>query len=86
MTCPQVVLVPHNGRSFSVKVEAGSLPPGLHYAEVQGLDAVAEWRGPLFRVPITGEGGTGKYRKGAPRECSRGQLHRPPFPSHSDGP
>ena len=29
------------------------LPEGLSYAEVQALDSTAQWRGPLFRVPVT---------------------------------
>lgn len=39
--------------SFELRVDPSSLPPGLHYAEVHGLLPDQEWRGPLFRVPIT---------------------------------
>lgn len=28
-------------------------PSGVHYAEVTGTDSENEWRGPLFRVPVT---------------------------------
>jgi tripeptidyl-peptidase-2 len=34
-------------------VDAAALPPGLHYAEVHATIPGQEWRGPLFRVPVT---------------------------------
>lgn len=46
-------MVPHGGRNFSIKVDADSLQMGLNYAEVMGFDALNEWRGPVFRVPVT---------------------------------
>lgn len=49
----ELLLLHHNGRSFEVEVDPTGLPEGLHYAEIQGFDSSAEWRGPLFRVPIT---------------------------------
>jgi hypothetical protein len=39
--------------SFELRVDPTKLPPGLHYAEVHGCLPDQEWRGPLFRVPIT---------------------------------
>lgn len=53
LDAPSELLLPHNGRTFDVRVDATGLAPGVHYAEVQGWDATAEWRGPLFRVPCT---------------------------------
>lgn len=50
---PDVLLMHHNGRGFELELDPRSLPEGLHYTEVQAFDATAEWRGPLFRVPIT---------------------------------
>lgn len=40
-------------RSFELRVDPTKLPPGLHYAEVHATLPDQEWRGPLFRVPIT---------------------------------
>ena len=42
-----------SGKRFRIEVDPTELPPGVHYAEVQGLDAENEGRGPLFRLPIT---------------------------------
>ena len=53
VSCPDGLLLTHNGRSFEVKVDTTGLPDGLHYAEVEAYDMAARWRGPLFRVPIT---------------------------------
>jgi tripeptidyl-peptidase-2 len=39
--------------SFELRVDPTKLPPGLHYAEVHATLPDQEWRGPLFRVPIT---------------------------------
>jgi tripeptidyl-peptidase-2 len=39
--------------SFELRVDPTKLPPGLHYAEVHATIPDQEWRGPLFRVPIT---------------------------------
>ncbi|PRW39066.1 Tripeptidyl-peptidase 2 isoform A [Chlorella sorokiniana] len=50
---PAVLLLHHNGRGFEVELDPTALPEGLHYAELQAFDAIAEWRGPLFRLPIT---------------------------------
>ena len=53
VSAPPALLLPHNGRTFDVHVHAASLPPGLHYAEVELRDARAPWRGALARVPVT---------------------------------
>jgi tripeptidyl-peptidase-2 len=50
---PSLLLLPHNGRTFEVEINPTALPPGLHYAEIVGVDTTAEWRGALFRIPIT---------------------------------
>ncbi|XP_024527545.1 tripeptidyl-peptidase 2 [Selaginella moellendorffii] len=51
--CPEYLLLTHNGRTFNVIVDPTNLKPGVHYAEVVGIDCMAPWRGPLFRVPVT---------------------------------
>ena len=43
----------YSGKRFRIEVDPTELPPGVHYAEVQGMDAENEGRGPLFRLPIT---------------------------------
>jgi tripeptidyl-peptidase II len=53
ITAPELLLLHHNGRSFEVEIDPTGLEQGLHYAEIQGFDAVDEWRGPLFRIPVT---------------------------------
>ena len=32
---PEVLLLPHNGRMFDIRVDATGLPPGVHYEELQ---------------------------------------------------
>ncbi len=49
LSAPPLLLLHHNGRGFEVRVDPSSLPPGLHYGEVQGWDAAARWKGPIFR-------------------------------------
>lgn len=53
VTCPEGLLMTYNGRSFEIGVDPTALSPGVHYAEVRGVDMKSPWRGPLFRVPIT---------------------------------
>jgi tripeptidyl-peptidase II len=53
LDAPELLLLPHNGRTFDVRVDASALPPGVHYEELQLWDAGAEWRGPLVRIPLT---------------------------------
>ncbi|GAB4814120.1 hypothetical protein N2152v2_001166 [Parachlorella kessleri] len=57
---PKLLLMHHGARNLetedveeSVQVDPTALPDGLHYGEVQGFDATAEWRGPLLRIPVT---------------------------------
>ncbi|KAK9867034.1 hypothetical protein WJX84_006426, partial [Apatococcus fuscideae] len=52
LDCPNSLFLPFNGRTFEIKVAASSLPEGLHFAEVQGIDSKAPWRGPIFRIPV----------------------------------
>lgn len=51
--CPPLLLAAHGTRSFEVRVNASKLPWGLHSAEIVGVERGAEWRGPVFRVPVT---------------------------------
>eukprot|EP00249_Psilotum_nudum_P018372 c26772_g1_i1 orf=205-4470(+) len=50
---PYYMLLMHNGRTFNIVVDPTGLEPGVHSAEVYGIDCDAPWRGPLFRIPIT---------------------------------
>ncbi|MGH7128057.1 MAG: tripeptidyl peptidase II, partial [Planctomycetaceae bacterium] len=49
----QHLLLTHDDRQLSVRVDPTQLEPGAHYAELRGLDAGRPERGPLFRLPIT---------------------------------
>ena len=51
--CPDALLLSYRGRKFEVEVDGTNLPDQVNYAEIQGFDVNARWRGPLFRVPIT---------------------------------
>lgn len=51
--CPPLLLSAHGTRSFEIRVDATKLPVGLHSAEITGVERGAEWRGPVFRVPVT---------------------------------
>lgn len=53
ITCPDQILVTHGGRGFNILVDTSGLEAGLHYEEVHGYDLCHQWRGPLFRVPVT---------------------------------
>ncbi|MGQ0721773.1 MAG: S8 family serine peptidase [Candidatus Eiseniibacteriota bacterium] len=50
---PGMFVVVPGTRSFKIKVDPRSLPPGVHFAEVRGTDTGDPGRGPLFRVPVT---------------------------------
>ena len=50
---PAHFILMNNGRSFKIDVDPSQLPPGLHTAQVLGVDANHPDAGPLFRVPIT---------------------------------
>ena len=51
--CPSHLMLVHGGRSFTITVHPQRLPPGVHHAQLLGMDSTAPERGPLFRVPIT---------------------------------
>ena len=42
-----------NGQTFSIRLEVDDLPPGVHYATIDGIDSNDVARGPLFRLPVT---------------------------------
>ncbi|WP_437187905.1 S8 family serine peptidase [Planctomicrobium sp. SH668] len=51
--CGDFLLLNSGGESFPITVDPIDLEPGLHVAEIVGLDAEHPERGPLFRVPVT---------------------------------
>ena len=51
--CPSHLMLVHGGRSFTITVHPQRLPPGVHHAQLLGVDCTAPERGPLFRVPVT---------------------------------
>ncbi|WIA14765.1 hypothetical protein OEZ85_003250 [Tetradesmus obliquus] len=53
LSAPELLLLHHNGRTFELRVDPTALLPGLHYGEVLAINPDQEWRGPLFRVPVT---------------------------------
>lgn len=53
LTCGDQLMLTHGGNRFELHVDPTELPPGAHYAEVQGFDAESPGRGPMFRVPVT---------------------------------
>ncbi|WIA34935.1 hypothetical protein OEZ86_013218 [Tetradesmus obliquus] len=53
LSAPELLLLHHNGRTFELRVDPTALPPGLHYGEVLAINPDQDWRGPLFRVPVT---------------------------------
>ena len=42
-----------NGQTFSFRLAVDDLPPGVHYATIDGIDSNDAARGPLFRLPVT---------------------------------
>jgi tripeptidyl-peptidase-2 len=50
---PAHFMIMNNGRTFKMDVDPSGLKPGLHTAQVLGVDASCPEAGPLFAVPIT---------------------------------
>lgn len=53
VTSPEFFLLVNGGRGFNITVDGSRLPPGLHFAQVQGHDVDYPDAGPAFEVPIT---------------------------------
>lgn len=50
---PSHLVLYHGGRTFEVRVDPTSLPPGAHYGEIQALEVPDRGAGPAFRIPVT---------------------------------
>ncbi|KAJ3145495.1 tripeptidyl-peptidase II Tpp2 [Irineochytrium annulatum] len=53
ISAPEFVMMHSEGRNFLIHVDPTKLPPGLHFAEVIGIDTNQRDAGPLFKIPIT---------------------------------
>jgi tripeptidyl-peptidase-2 len=53
VTGPTSLLLHAAPRTFELRVDPTSLPPGLHTAQLRVMDTTARWRGPLAVLPIT---------------------------------
>jgi len=55
--CPErmslMSAIERGGQSFSIRLAIDNLPPGVHYATIDGIDSTDTARGPLFRLPVT---------------------------------
>lgn len=55
--CPErmslMSAIERDGQTFSIRLAVDDLPPGVHYATVDGIDSTDVDRGPLFRLPVT---------------------------------
>ncbi|KAI8995893.1 subtilase family-domain-containing protein [Gaertneriomyces semiglobifer] len=51
--CPDFALLGAAGRTFNITVDPTMLPPGLHFAEILGMDTRNGKGGPIFRIPVT---------------------------------
>jgi len=55
--CPErmnlLSAIERNGQTFSVRLDVEDLPPGVHFATVDGIDSNDPVRGSLFRLPVT---------------------------------
>ncbi len=50
---PGHLLLVHGGRSFEIRVDPTELDPGVHFAEVVGIDEASPDCGSVFRLPVT---------------------------------
>merc|ERR1711935_503108 len=55
--CPErmslMSAIERNGQTFAFRLAIDDLPPGVHYATIDGIDSTDVARGPLFRLPVT---------------------------------
>lgn len=53
VTVPGLFMLMHNGRSFKFDVDPTKLSPGVHTANICGIDTTKPEAGPRFVIPIT---------------------------------
>ena len=55
--CPErmslMSAIERNGQTFAIRLAVDDLPPGVHFATIDGIDSNDPARGPLFRLPVT---------------------------------
>lgn len=53
VSAPESLYMLQSGNAFRAYIDPTGLPMGAHFAEIQGFDAEAPERGPIFRVPVS---------------------------------